>query len=196
MSMFSFLTNTSPSDSGDYGSRSSEVTTTRLSATTLPLTSKRDYSNDKHVCMLCVYDSNLKDKQIAILCRGTLHQLRRHYERRHADKNVNYGKLVLKEQFKDVLPINHARVPRFIRTLSKSNHSSKTPSKEKQSPPAATISSHHQQPSVHHHAGLALPRPRRVCNCLILSRKRTRAKRRRGKAGAAPGRKRMQDGGM
>ena len=34
---------------------------------------KRDYSKDKHVCMLCANDDNLKDKKIAILCGGTVH---------------------------------------------------------------------------------------------------------------------------
>ena len=77
---------------------------------------KGDYSINKHVCMLCAND-NLKDKKIAILCRGTVHQLRRHYGRRHAKK------------FKDVFPIDHACVASYLITLSNQIYKS---SKKKQ----------------------------------------------------------------
>ncbi|CAB4040463.1 Hypothetical predicted protein [Paramuricea clavata] len=120
MSMLSFLTGAPKAI--DKIQSESEITLK-------PLADKRDYSKNKHVCMLCANDNNLKDKQIAILCRGSLHQLRRHYERRHANKDTNYA-YFSREKFKDVLPINHVRVPSYLRTLS--NQSSNKSSKEKQ----------------------------------------------------------------
>ena len=78
MSMLSFLTE---------APKASKI---QIENTSNQLANKRDYSKNKHVCMLCVNDDNLKDKKIAILCRRTVHQLRRHYERRHANKDTNY----------------------------------------------------------------------------------------------------------
>ena len=105
MSMLSFLTG------------APKASQTQSENTSNHLAKKRDYSKDKHVCMLCANDDNLKDKKIAILCRGTVHQLRRHYGRRHAKKDTNYA-CFSKKQLKDVFPIDHACVPNYLRTLS------------------------------------------------------------------------------
>ena len=117
MSMLSFLTGT------PKASQTPSENTSNHSA------KKRDYSKDKHVCMLCANNDNLKDKRIAILCRGTVHQLRRHHEQRHANKDTNYA-CFSKKQFKDVYPIDHACVPSYLRTLS--TQISNKPSKKKQ----------------------------------------------------------------
>ena len=74
MSMLSFLTG------------APKASQTQSENTSNHLAKKRDYWKDKHVCMLCANDDNLKDKKIAILCRGTVHQLRRYYGCRHAKK--------------------------------------------------------------------------------------------------------------
>lgn len=141
MSMLSFLTGAPKAI--DNSQSESEINLK-------PLADKRDYSKNKHVCMLCANENNLKDKQIAILCRGSLHQLRRHYECRHANKDTNYA-YFSREQFKDVLPINHACVPSYLRTLS--NQSSNKSSKEKQPNVLADRSTSHTNLSdlIHSH---------------------------------------------
>ena len=111
MSMLSFLTE---------APKASKI---QIENTSNQLANKRDYSKNKHVCMLCVNDDHLKDKKIAILSRGTVHQLRRHYERRHANKDTNYT-CFSKKQFKDVYPIDHACVPSYLRTLSNQSYKS------------------------------------------------------------------------
>ena len=63
MSMLSFLT------------EAPKARKIQIENTSNQFANKRDYSKNKHVCMLCVNDDNLKDKKIAILCRGTVHQL-------------------------------------------------------------------------------------------------------------------------
>lgn len=79
---------------------------------------KRDYG-DKHVCLACVNNKNLKQKSIAILCRGTLHQLKRHYERQHCKAGSNSKCLYTnKSQFKGIVPLDHSSVPNYIRAIA------------------------------------------------------------------------------
>jgi hypothetical protein len=77
---------------------------------------KRSYGS-KHVCLACVNNKSLKNKSISIICRGTLDQLKRHYERQHCTTGSKCM-YTNKSQFKDIVPIDHCSVPSHIRALA------------------------------------------------------------------------------
>lgn len=77
-------------------------------------------NRDVHVCLTCVNDPTLNDKKTAILCRGNLHQMKRHYRRHHQKKGEECER-TCKEYFIDIVPMNHVSVPSKIRRLDKSH---------------------------------------------------------------------------
>ena len=77
----------------------------------------RKSNRDVHVCLTCANDSNLNNQKTAILCRGNVHQMKRHYIRHHLKKGESCER-TSKADFYDIVSINHVSVPSKIRHLA------------------------------------------------------------------------------
>ena len=103
--------------------------TTNVTQTKLPVHQKKTKTvRNFHVCLACANNPTLKDKKTAILSRGNLHQLKRHYNRHHCKKGANCD-MKSKSDFKDIVNIDHASVPSRIRQLAMGSGNENTKSK-------------------------------------------------------------------
>ena len=102
---------------------------TNVTQTKLPVCQKkRKTVRNFHVCLACANNPTLKNKKKAILSRGNLHQLKRHYKRHHCKKGANCD-MKSKSDFKDIVNIDHASVPSRIRQLAMGSGNENTKSK-------------------------------------------------------------------
>lgn len=116
-------------------------------------TKARETVRDLHVCLTCVKDKAKKNKKVAIISGGNLHQMKRHYIRHHCNKGETCD-FTSKADFQDIIPINHVSVPAEIRKLAMSNP--KNVEQKGNARPAATSGIHAREKAVERPGGSIL----------------------------------------